>query len=120
MALDRFVYWKKNKDKPTKDQVEQVIRDYLGEVMTSLKWEGDRFFVCLVGKTTAPLKSVATEDMRRIVTSNDGEERYIEVWPSDDCLDVMTRRSDEFTNNVADGLAKIFARFWQGRLEMEK
>jgi len=119
MASDRFVRWKKN-TKPTKDEVEQVIKDYLGETMTSLKWEGDRFFACLVGKTTAPLKSVADEDLRRILTHRDGEERWMEVWLADDCLDVMTRGMDEYTNNVADGLAKIFARFWQGKLEMEK
>lgn len=116
MALDRFVYWKDKK--PTKDQVELVIKDYLDAALSEFQWDKDRFLIVLVGQNSAPLKSVADPDMRRILTSEDGQERFIEVYLDNNSLDVITRRGDEFTNNVADGLARIFARFWEAELQI--
>lgn len=43
--------------------------------------------------------------------------RWIEVWLSKDNLLVMTRSADEITNDIAAGLARIFARFWKGKYE---
>lgn len=35
-------------------------------------------------------------------------------------IDVITRRQDEVTMRIADGFAKLVARYWQGQLEMDE
>jgi len=40
-------------------------------------------------------------------------ERWIEVWPGDDCIDIMTRQSDKFTNSIARGIALTLALFYR-------
>jgi hypothetical protein len=115
VACDRFVSWNTER-RPTREEVASVIVDFCGGAATEVKWERDRFFVLLVGTTSAPLKRIP--GVAPLVASDDGGERWLEVWFDDESLDVLTRHQDEFTHAVALGLAKVFARFWDGKLEM--
>jgi hypothetical protein len=107
------VNWKKGK-KPTKFEVEKVIRQFFGEAATEVKWDGDRFMVTLVGKGSATLEGI--EGAHCLMPP---DERWIEVIPSRGNLDVLTRTADEFTCSCAKGLAALFARFWGGELEKD-
>lgn len=109
MALDRFVYWKKRK--PTKKEVRAVLTNFLGGV-GSIRWNKDRFFITLPGEQRAALKGFVRNAG---ATLNDA--RWIEVWFDSQSLDIMTRQADEFTSALASELAKIFARFWEGKLD---
>ena len=109
MACDRFVNWKKGGKKPTQAEVEKVLRQFFDAASTEVLWSIDRFFVTLVGKGSAPLEGIEGAHCLTPV-----DQRWIEVHLGKDNLDVITRCGDEFTNACALGLAKIFARFWQG------
>jgi len=117
MACDRFVYWKERK--PTQAEVEAVLHNFLGDAALEIKWHGDRFFVLLVGTKTLAFKGLGHPHEKAFLADNapPHHKRYIEVWLDSECLDVMTRHGDEFTNAVADGLVAAFVRFWQGQLE---
>lgn len=118
MAYDRFVNW--TDKRPTRKEVQHVLEDYFAEAATKIAWSKDRFFIDLVGTHTNPLRRMKdAHESARLDPEPGHEGRLIEVWLSKTSLDVMTRHGDEFTNRVADGLAKLFARFWQAELEME-
>lgn len=118
MALDLFVRWKDRK--PTKDQAENVIRNFMGGAELTLEWKSDRFFVRVPGSNSVPYKGLGNKFeaamIERYKPPHDG--RCIEVWLGDDSLDVMTREADEFTNALAQGLAECFSRYWGGMLEV--
>jgi hypothetical protein len=128
MACDRFVYWKEGKPRPTRDEVEKVIRDYFGEVATEVRWDRDRFYVILVGKQTHPLESVDPSHLavvgllhyRKLAAEGKASsKRWIEVWFDAECLDVITRMADPLTNACAKDLAWHIAGQWDGDLEAE-
>lgn len=110
MACDRFVCWAEVK--PTKNEAESIIKNYLDEAATEIKWDKDRFFVTLVGKPSFPFKDIITSD-----PSVFSETRWLEVYLAQDNLDVITRMGDEYTNTVADGLANLFVRLYDAALE---
>lgn len=112
MAQDRFVNWKSKG--PTRKETRQVLEDFFAEAATKIEWRKGRFFVHLVGTHSNP-----TKRMRGLTDCpQQPEGRYIEVWLSRTSLDIITRHGDEFTNSLAEGLAKLFSRLWQGELEM--
>jgi hypothetical protein len=116
MACDRFVYW--NEKKPTQEQVQLVLEDYVRDLATEVKWDQGRFYVVLPGMGSNPLARVSDWPLMADMAKEQREtERWIEVWLGDDCLDVITRHADEITNNIASGFAKLCARYWKGRLE---
>jgi hypothetical protein len=49
--------------------------------------------------------------------AREARERWFEVWVGQDCIDVITRMMDEVTNNIAQGFAKLCARWWEGEIE---
>jgi hypothetical protein len=112
MASDRFVNWKKGK-RPSKFEVETVIRQFFDSVATEIKWDKDRFMVTLVGKGSHPLKGIIGVGS----LLPEADERWIEVIVGKNNLDVLTRRADEFTCCCANGLAAVFVRFWQAELD---
>jgi hypothetical protein len=118
MSSDVFVYWNKGKPIPTKDEVERVIVQFFGETAKAVTWDQDRFFVTLIGTWSHPLRGIADISPGLLGM---GEPPYsarcLEVWPSKGSLDVITRMQDEYTNTCAMGLAKVFARYWEGELE---
>lgn len=101
MSLDRIVQYPG--ERPSNEAIGCVLRVFFagscgphekyGNVPT---WDTDRWFVVLRGKVA------------------DGRERWIEVWPGDDCIDIMTRQMDEFTNDVADRLARSLNKWLDG------
>lgn len=108
MAQDRFVYFTKV---PSREDVGKALGDYLGGV-GKVEWRVDRFFVDLPGRGSHPAKRL-TEVPEGLFR----DERWIEVWIGDDCIDVMTRQQDELTNVVAAGFSAFATRFWGGRSE---
>lgn len=114
MALDRFV--KFTDKRPTREEVELVLCNFLGGV-GSVEWaEGQRrFYVTLPGKNSFPFNGIASALAQLGQYHPDG--RWIEVYIDDEQFDVITRQQDEFTNVLAKGISKMFARFWQGETE---
>lgn len=110
MALDRFVSFPEGEG-PTPEQVELVVRNFFGDV-AQVEWGGGRWTVSLPGEGTWALKGVEP-DMTPVTRS---KERWIEVCVGAK-LDVLTRSQDEFTNALAAGLASLFARFWEGKVD---
>ncbi len=113
MSLDRFI--KFDGDYPTRDEIESVLRNFFGTA-GEVKWSGDRFFVTLPGKTTFPYAGIEPFAGKVDVEHRTGRERWIEICPGNP-MDVITRRQDPFTNALAEGLAKTFARFWEGKID---
>lgn len=113
MALDRFVNF--DKRRPTKEEVELVLRGFFGPDAATIEWDGGRFYVTLPGKNSFPFASLP--DVLRNPFEGEDRERWIEVYVAKDQFDVITRGHDEYTNVIAKGLAKMFARYWDGELE---
>lgn len=111
MALDRFVHFEMGR-KPTKKQVELVVRNYFGGCGT-VEWSQDRWIVSLPGKPTWAFEGIEVD----VMPQSRNDERWIEVYVGDDNVDVITRRQDEFTNALAAGLAGAFARYWDGEVD---
>ena len=114
MPLDRFVYWKK--EIPTKGQIQFALEDYVRDLAIEVKWDRDRFFVTLPGTCTHPLARLSDWSGVRAM-AEEKRERWFEVYVAEDNIDVMTRQMDEVTDNIAEGFAKLCARFWEGKLE---
>jgi len=110
MALDRFITFPKGK-KPKKKQIELVVRNFFGEAAT-IEWDQDRWTVSLPGKPTWTFEGIEPDMIARVRNT----ERWIEVYPTG-TLDIITRRADEYTNTLAQGLAEVFARYWEGELD---
>ncbi len=126
MPSDNFVYWKKNGKKPTCEEVEKVVADFLGEVLKESHWSEDKYrlFVTLVGQWSHPIMRVVDPDVRTKLEAQRPEDpgwqsRFLEVYTDDEHFDVMTRMQDEFTGVCARALAAIFARTWDGRLDVD-
>lgn len=124
MACDRFVYWVRddvNEKTPTREQIQLVLEDYVRGLAVSVEWNADqrRFYVLLPGMGSMPLARVSDWPLMAGMNKEQQEtERWFEVYVEDgDNIDVITRRADEITNNIASGFAKLCARFWRGRLE---
>lgn len=116
MACDRFVYWKKER-RPKREELRLMLEDFFAGLTTSIVWEKDRFFINILGAPSSPFKRFPGVPEHVAKGDPDITERWIEVWPSNDCLDVMTRQMDEVTNVLAEGFAKLAARYWDGELE---
>lgn len=110
MALDIIVYWKPGK-MPSKADLQLVLEDYTLGVATVV-WDADRFYVNLKGKPTLPFSRLDP-----LFKYDLPEVRWFEVWLGIDKIDVITRQTDEITNNIARGFAALCARYWQGDLE---
>ncbi len=118
MACDRFIYWR-NGVPPSRDHVQLVLEDYVRDLATEVKWDGDRFFVLLPGMGSHPATRLpAPPEYAAIYRSDRENERWFEVYLGTDNIDVITRRSDRITSAIATEFARICAQFWQGELEM--
>lgn len=121
MSCDRFVRFKRGK-RPSRKDVGRALEDYLGTIMVENKWGGGRWTALLIGTKSWPFRRLEPEDSvsAKAAAEEATEERWIEVFLHRDGIDVITRRQDELTMRIADGFAKLAARYWQGRLEMEE
>lgn len=119
MALDRFVKWINPRRHPTRRQALCVCIDFLGGV-GQVEWNkgSGRIIIDLPGTCTSPFKSARPTFARPF---DSDQKRWIEVFlhgKSDGyVVDVITRQHDDFTNGLADRLAEVFARGWEGEVE---
>jgi len=85
----------------------------------SVEATSDRFFVNLPGNTYHTLTRLEP-DSTPVRAMGDPHRRWIEVYMGRDNLDVITRFQDWVTNDLADGLARHLARYWEAdELETE-
>ena len=118
MSLDRYVNFKTKK--PTKEQLQMILEDYLGGI-GEIECHSSRWFVALPGKPSFPFRRLdGLEDYQAMYSQADGRyfEVYINLEPAADNpnIDVLTRVADEFTNNVAQGFAELIARYFNAEL----
>lgn len=113
MANDRFVYF--HRDKPTKDNVQHVLEDFVSDAGT-VRWseEQGRFYVDLPGKHRWALRRIFPESVRaRAEQEQENEGRWLEVFLHVEggaivSIDVTTRFQDQFVNAIAEGIAAAF------------
>ena len=110
MALDRFVYFKN--EAPPREEVQNLLHDFFNEAFIDIIWSGGRFFITLPGQQSDPYKQI-TGKMRSIQNGP----RFIEVYIGDDNIDIITRHGDAYTSCIAEGLANVIARAWNGKRE---
>lgn len=122
MAADRFIHLPDHDPVTFPTALERVVRDFFGQGATSIRWEGDRWFVTLPGK---PSDALASTPYRHYVRE---DTRWIEVWYDDArdlaagepfSIDVMTRSQDQYTNALAEGLTQCLTTAFQGEREEE-
>jgi hypothetical protein len=122
MAADWFVWFDKKGDKPpSREDLGKALEDYLGAFAERVWWDKDRWFAKLIGTKVWPFRRIESSDnpLFEAHRAEESEERWIEVWRSKTCVDVMTRHGDWATNTLAGGFAKLVAQYWRGRLEDE-
>jgi hypothetical protein len=117
MACDRFVYFRK--DVPSRERVQKILENFFGGcgTLSGSSNHPSWWTIVLPGKPTSPFEGLP--DGHRHPTFGN-ETRWIEVILQVEggaSLNVLTRVQDEFTNAIADGLARAFARFYQGKLD---
>lgn len=117
MAYDRFVYWKDTV--PTKEQIGEVLHDFLGELATSVEWKDDRWYVSLLGALTGMFR----RQPGAYAFDYGDRQRGFEVWVRDrgraPCIDVITRMADDATTALANDFAHRCAKFWGGTEDEE-
>ena len=116
MAFDRFVNW--GSERPSREDVGQVCEDFV-KGLGSVEWNGpqSRYYIHLAGTYSSPQTRAKGGLYAKPLPEAGFVDRYIEVWIGEDCIDIMTRHQDDVTNTIAEGLAKVFARFWKGSLD---
>ncbi len=115
MSLDRFIYWQDKK--PTDEQLLHVVEDFMGgvgEIDDNYQKDGHPWWIVLLpGSPSHPLSRIYPEMMQ--YQPPPGVDRCLEVCVADDCVDIITRQADDFTNALAEGLAEVMCRAWGGR-----
>ena len=121
MASDRFIHFELGKV-PCREDLRKALEDYLGAFMTNIQWGGSRWTAQLMGSKSWPFRRLEPEDCvsAKAAVIEPNEDRWIEVYIAKDNIDVITRRQDWATSQLADGFARLVAQYWQGRLEMEE
>lgn len=112
MSLDRFVRW--GATKPTTAEIRMVCERFVGAA-GEVVWntESARIVIRLPGSCSNALEYIHLGGRTFEAT----DRRWIEVFEHADCLDVITRHHDDFTNGLAARLAEVFARGWDGTVD---
>ena len=113
MALDRIIRWASPLDAPPNAALGALCEDYTRGLAPPPRWGAGRWNVTLPGEVRSALHNLGN----RAGLYEPGRARCIEVWRDDESVYVMTRSADEITNAVAEGLAALIARHWQGTRE---
>lgn len=100
MAIDRIVDWKETV--PTREEVTQALLDYMGDFGGKITIRGQWTDVLLPGKPSDPFRKAHRDD-----------DRWFEIFFSDDHISVITRDQDRLTNAIAYGFAVACAQHWQ-------
>mgnify|MGYP001566013431 CR=1 FL=1 len=88
------------------------LEDFIGS-QSAVQWQDDRYFVAIHGPPSDALRRVAKRNVVGLYTPD----RWIEVWFGKGTIYVITRRQDQFTSAIAEGIAAGIAGFWKGRRE---
>lgn len=112
MACDRII--NKCQKRPTKKDLRIAAEDYLGDLLQGIQWAEDRWIVTIKGNRSHPLQRLADP---KFLDQEPKDGRWFEVWFNGKTVDVITRRQDELTGNIASGFASLVARFWEGELD---
>lgn len=109
MALDRFIVFHHN-DGPNKETTRKLLVAFLGGFADGEpEWGGGRWTIKLQGETTFP-QGIALD-----VPHPPTGERWMEVYVGKHGnYSVITRSSDEATNCLATGFARMVARLYEG------
>lgn len=119
MPADRFVRWKGHP--PKRALLELVILDYIDDA-GEVHWHelAHRFYITLRGKHSevARRAGLTTPNVRAVAVSRYHEgDRLIEVYVDPEYADVITRMTDDYTSGVAERLAEVLARLFDGEVE---
>lgn len=118
MSCDRFVYW--TEDRPTPDQLFAITRDFFGDTATVTRKANGTIYAKM-GARSEPLAAVSEYVAKGVELEKAfpvrPQTRCIELFPHDNSVDVITRLADEFTDALADGLARLLARYYRARLD---
>lgn len=116
MATDRFILWEKSKPSPM--DVANLLSRYFGTVATDYDHKrhesenGYTWTITLRGAGCHPL-SLFNPRLKDVIN----EERWIEIWLTDDYMDVMTRQQDPLVNAIAEGFAALIAGYYEAKRE---
>lgn len=112
MSADRFVLFASGFAHPSVTDLDSLLADYVGSA-ARVEFHVDRFIVTFPGECSAALRRVGGRDFY-----TERQERWLEVVLDRETgtVDVLTRRQDEYVGAVADGLAALIARHWDGRI----
>lgn len=102
---------------PTAEELRRVCEDYFGDMATEVRVVGgeghapQRVEVELRGVTSVHPRIDGVGSLAPTA----GSPRRVVVWRHNDgAVDVLTRFQDAAVNAMADGLADVIARWWQG------
>lgn len=119
MGIDWYV--KGCARKPTTAEMRTILEDYFNGAAIVEKnphVRGDRsWLVLLPGKASFPFKRVEQSPARDGGTNQEHRALGIYLEEKDRQVRLSTALADEYTNNVAEGIAKMFARYYKGELE---
>ncbi len=123
--MDISIDFKQSKRPITISELDRVLRNYLGKA-GKVRCEKSGFptkpvwFCTLPGPGSFPLKGLKGVYNGQCTMHEDG--RWFEVWwncGGSDQMVITTRAQDEFTMDIAQGFAKLCARFWGGTIGPE-
>lgn len=117
MARDTFVYWDQRHPRPTKQEIQHVLEDYVRGLATTVVWERDRWYVTLPGESSWSFQRSGPATIAQRTSWLESSTRWFEVWIGDDNIDVITRMADDVTNVIAHGFASLMARGFDGRID---
>lgn len=121
MSYDRFIRWQ-SELRPTQAEVLLLIQDYFGEALVSADWKGSRWNVLLHGRKSVAVRNLpgCPPSIRAVAEEEKDDERFLEVFFDEQTANhfsIITRHADEYTGAVAEGLAQLIARLWNGKVE---
>lgn len=123
MSIDYVVRF--GERKPTLMQVIYVVEDFVGRdrVTWSQKNDDDTFiFANLLDQPSHPLIRIVQGGMRDWLGKFErlfgAEQRGFEIFLFGDSLAITLRGQDEYVQAVVEGICKVIARYWGGKVEL--
>lgn len=117
MSFDRTIVFNET---PSIDDVRAACVRYLGAAGAVHDEGAECFTLVLAGSSQGPFDPELYGDQLDAVLARGvvyPHERFVEVWRSERSVAITTRRADEYTSAVAEGIAAFVARRWDGKRE---
>lgn len=117
MSLDRFIRFKKC---PPRKELKNILEDYLNGAGEVVEGKNKHWLdVSLMGNPSFPFRRIAGLEKNQSIYEN-LEGRWIEIFLDAKHFSVITRSQDEYTNDVAVGIARMLSRYYNGIPEFER